>query len=144
MATNKHRWVFFTNCLDLEIFDIILYSCKFTVFDKKEILLDIPRGGNESVSKFVANKEIESTLTSIIKDKKNKYIIYMLGKSDPVEVRKSFESLAKNASPRSNFLFNLVCKDPQYINHKDFYSIYILDGDSRFTYNKEQEGNNQQ
>ena len=60
----------------------------------------------------------------------------MLRDSDPVQVKKSFQELAKIASPKSNFLFNLVCKDSEYISHEEFYSVYILDGDSRFINNK--------
>lgn len=143
-GTNRHRWIFFTNVLDLEIFDIILSSCKYTVFDKKEIILDMPKKENSKVLDFITNREIESQLANIIKDKKNKYIIYNLAGSDPIDVRNSFEKLVNKISPKSNFLFNLVCRDYKYINHKLFYSVYIIDGDSRLIDHKEQEGNSQE
>lgn len=128
-ATAKNRWFYITTILDLQIYDIILTSTtKFITFDKKEISDPIIRKiKDKHIQTFLINQAVEEELTKVIKDKKNRHIVFILrnGKK-PEALKKELEELTKKVSPSSNFYFNLVCDNEDYINHEDFYSVYVL------------------
>ena len=130
--SNKIRWFYMSTTLDLSIYDILLSSCKYVIFDKREISFTVDRvAANDSIASFIMNNEVKDHLTNIIKDKKNRHIVYMLRGKDPLELKQQIMTLAKEVSPSSKFYFSLVCDDPEYIRSNDFYSVYILNNGNK-------------
>lgn len=129
----KNRWIYIATILDLQIYDMILASnTNIVVFDKKEITDPIiKRTKDLNVRTFLINQAVEDELTKIIKEKKNRHIIYVLRNSKPIEIlRKELQELITKVSPNSNFYYNLVCDNESLLGHDDFYAVYCVNEDA--------------
>lgn len=131
MSNSKIRYIYISTTLDMSLFEIILSSCKYIIFDKKEIIDQIEKSTNHhKVRDFLLDEEIKKAFGAIIKDKKNRHIIYIARKSDPANIMEQIKKLVKLISPSSEFHFCLVTNSQstfdEYI-YKEFYSVYKID-----------------
>ena len=112
--------------LDLELAEILLHSCKYVIFDPQETILEVKRMRLKKTSeKFMINKLLNEQLIEIIKEKKNRHIIYICQKADPLDVLKTISPIAKDLSPTSKFYFNLISNREDHLKLKQFYAVYV-------------------
>lgn len=125
--SRSSRHIYLSTVLDTDIFNIILKNCNLSFIDKREIELEINQETeDQTIREFLLNKQIEHTVYTLIKGKKNRHIIYFLRKSDPVEIKKSLEQIIRNHIPSSKFYYTLITTDEDWLNHEDFYAVYVL------------------
>jgi len=126
MLQHKARWIYFLTILDMSLVEILLQSCKYVIFDPQEVVLEVKRMKlDPSTTAFMTNRMLTEQFTEIIREKKNRHIIYVCRKSDPVEILKAVETSAKKLSPTSKFYFNLISNKEEYLKLNNFYAVYI-------------------
>lgn len=112
--------------MDMTLVDILLQSCKYVVFDPHETVLEVRRMQlSADVEEFMINKLLTDQFSEIIREKKNRHIIYACRKADPIRILKEIREQTKQLSPTSKFYFNLISDIEDHLKLADFHSIYV-------------------
>ncbi len=126
MLHNKIRWVYLLTIMDMALVEILLQSCKYIVFDPQETILEVKRMKlNKDTENFMINRMLMDQFSEIIREKKNRHIIYACRNSNPPEMLKGIEETARQLSPTSKFYFNLITNAEDHLKLKEFHAIYV-------------------
>lgn len=113
--------------MDMSLVEILLQSCKYVVFDPQETILEVKRMrlNDVNTANFMINRMLTEQFSDIIREKKNRHIIYACRNLDPLMVLKEVDVVAKQLSPTSKFYYNLISNVDSHLKLKDFYAIYV-------------------
>lgn len=112
--------------MDMSLVDILLQSCKYIVFDPHETILEVRRMKlDKDIEDFMIDRRLTERFSEIIREKKNRHIIYACRKSDPMSILNAIRDQAKILSPTSKFYFNLISDKDEHLKLQEFYAIYI-------------------
>jgi len=126
MLHHKVRWIYLLTIMDMSLVDILLQSCKYVIFDPHETVLEVKRMKlNRDTEEFMINKMLTDQFSEMIREKKNRHIIYACRKSDPINILNQIREQTKDISPTSKFYFNLISDVEDHLKLSDFHSIYV-------------------
>jgi len=109
----------------MTLVDILLQSCKYVVFDPHETVLEVKRMRlSGDTEEFMINKMLTDQFSEIIREKKNRHIIYACRKSDPIRILNEIKEQTKQLSPTSKFYFNLISDEEEHLKLTDFHAVY--------------------